>query len=268
MIQRSKSIPKQMPVLFVGHGSPVNAIEKNSFTETLSALGLRLPRPRAILVISAHWVTQGTWLTGMSQPKTIHDFRGFPRLLYDMQYPAPGCPADAEFIRRELHLDDIKVDFENWGLDHGTWSVLTHMFPEAKVPVIQMSLDENKSAEEHYELGRKISQLREHGFLLIGSGNIVHNLRKIHFLPNAKPLSWAIEFDQWVKAKLIARDFRSLVDDSPESTIRQLSVPTREHYDPLLYVLGAVNDDDELRFEFEGIDHSSISMLTFSFGRF
>jgi|TARA_Y100000590_G_C15747529_1_gene1022738 4,5-DOPA dioxygenase extradiol len=256
----TKSSKERMPILFIGHGSPMNAIEKNEFTESLSKLSSALPRPKAVLMISAHWETEGTWVTGMNNPKTIHDFYGFPKPLFDVQYPAPGDSSLAIDISSSVRDFKIEIDKNNWGLDHGTWSVLRHIYPEADVPVIQLSLDKTKSIEYHFELGQKIKYLRDNGVMIIGSGNIVHNLGELNWGENAKPHEWAIEFDEWVKGKLVERNFNSLVTDPLKSREGKLSIPTLEHYLPLLYVLGASGKDDKLLFDYEGIQNSSISM--------
>lgn len=256
---------KRMPVLFVGHGSPMNAIETNDYTRALKALGESFEKPKAIVVVSAHWLTKGTWVTEMPQPKTIHDFHGFPQALFDVQYPAPGSPEIAKLIQSEVRKPKVQGDHKEWGLDHGTWSVLRHMYPKADVPVLQLSIDLSQPAEYHFDLGQQLSQLRDKGVLLLGSGNVVHNLRQIRWEPNAKPYDWAVEFDNWFKQKLLSRDFKALIKDFHNSTAGQLSVPTLDHYLPLHYILGAANETDELKFEFEELQNGSISMRTFQF---
>ncbi len=250
----------KVPVIFLGHGSPMNAIEDNDFTRTLTRLGESLPRPQAILMISAHWETQGTWVTGMERPRTIHDFYGFPKPLSEIQYPAPGAPLLAQRLASEISSPQIKIDFEQWGLDHGTWSVLRYLYPKADIPVFQLSLDRAQSFEFHYALGRELSFFREQGVMIMGSGNIVHNLKTINWSHQATPYDWALEFDEWVKARLQERDDMSLVSDALKSRAGQLSIPTPEHYLPLLYVLGASSQSDQLVFHYEGIQNSSISM--------
>jgi 4,5-DOPA dioxygenase extradiol len=255
---------KKAPVIFIGHGSPMNAIEKNDFTKSLEGLRRLYPNPKAILCISAHWMTEGSWVTAMSKPKTIHDFYGFPQALFDVQYPAPGSPEIADLISQSTLDPKIHKDEEMWGLDHGTWSVLRHIFPDADVPVLQLSLHMEKPAEYHLKLGQQLNQLREKGILIIGSGNIVHNLRVIKWEPNPEPYDWAIEFDKWSKEKIIARDFNALINDYRKFHAGELSVPTNEHYFPLLYTLGALDENDHLTFEYEGIQNGSISMRTIS----
>ncbi len=257
---------EKMPALFIGHGSPMNAIETNDFTRMLSQLGKTIPTPEAILCISAHWMTEGSWLTKMDHPKTIHDFYGFPKSLFDVQYPAPGRPDIAGDIQNTVMNPVLHLDTENWGLDHGSWSILRHMYPEANVPVIQLSLDMRHSAEYHFKLGQELSKLRERGILIVGSGNIVHNLRTINWETHSKPLDWALEFDHWAKEKLLKRDFKALQTDFLRTEAGRLSVPTMEHYYPLQYITGLASQSDEIKFEFEEIHNASISMRCFSVG--
>lgn len=254
----------RMPVLFIGHGSPMNAIADNSYTRMLTDLGRRLPKPKAILVISAHWVTQGTWITGMDRPKTIHDFYGFPQGLFDVQYPAPGDPNLA--LETQQLVVPSQIDTQDWGLDHGTWAVLKHLYPEAKIPVLQMSLDHHATPAQHFARGEQLRKLREGGVLILGSGNLVHNLRQMSWNEKAESHSWALEFDQWTKEKLLARDIPNLLKGAEASAAAKLSIPTDEHYLPLHYILGAADSKDELRFEFEEMQNASISMRSLSFG--
>ncbi|MCM2348658.1 MAG: 4,5-DOPA dioxygenase extradiol [Bacteriovoracaceae bacterium] len=258
---------KVLPALFLGHGSPMNAIDDNRFTRFLNALGKDMTRPEAILVISAHWMTEGTWITHMERPKTIHDFYGFPQPLFDVQYPAPGRPDIAEAIQKEIVNPQIQLDHEAWGLDHGTWSVLRHLYPEADIPVMQLSVYMTQPPEYHMKLGQELAKLREKGVLIVASGNIVHNLRRIRWEHNVAPYDWAIEFDEWIKQKLLARDFKALQNDFLNTEAGKLSNPSLDHYYPLLYILGASNNKDELRFEYEEIQNASVSMRCFSFGR-
>lgn len=255
-----------MPTLFIGHGSPMNAIEQNEFTKTISNLGKSLPTPKAILMISAHWMTKKTLISGVDKPKTIHDFYGFPQHLYTIQYPAPGSPQKANEIIKSIKDPKLHLDLEEWGLDHGTWSVLNHLYPKAHIPVFQLSLDMTKPMEFHFDLGKKLNYLREQGVMIMGSGNIVHNLRQIKWDSNANVYDWAIEFDEWVKTKLVKRDFKSLMNDPLKFQAGKLSVPTLDHYLPLLYVLGASNQKDQLNFDFEGYQNASISMRCVRFG--
>ena len=253
----------KQPVLFLGHGSPMNAIAENNFTKKLNKLAQEIPIPKAILIISAHWETKGSWLTGMEKPKTIHDFYGFPKSLYEVQYPAPGSPELVSKIQKTIKTPSIHNDQNQWGLDHGTWSVLRHMYPNANIPIVQLSIDKTKPFEYHYELGQQISFLREHGVLIMGSGNIVHNLKKISWQEDAPIHDWALEFDQWVKKRAQERDFESLVKKAANTKAGQLSIPTPEHYLPLLYVLGAGGKDGDLIFDIEEIQNASIAMRSF-----
>lgn len=256
----------KMPVLFLGHGSPMNAIENNDFTQTMKKLGEDLPRPQSILMVSAHWMTKGTYVTGMRQPKTIHDFYGFPRALFDVQYPAPGYPELAVAIRHQVDDPVVHIDNQEWGLDHGTWSVLRHLYSEAQIPVVQLSLDMSKPAAYHFALGQKLQKLREQGVMIMGSGNIVHNLQEISWQTDAPAYDWALEFDQIAKNKLIQRDFKYLMNDFHATESGKLSVPTMDHYLPLMYVLGAATEKDEMSFPYEGMQNASISMRAVQFG--
>lgn len=256
----------RMPVLFIGHGNPMNALADNPFSRVLGALGKSLPRPRAVLCVSAHWMTEGSWVTHMEKPRTIHDFYGFPKELFEVQYPAPGDLGVADEIRAMVSDPKIQADNELWGLDHGTWSVLRHMYPAADLPVLQLSLNIAHPAPYHFELGAKLRGLRERGILIVGSGNIVHNLRQIRWEPDAPAYSWAVKFDAWVKERLEAGDHASLVQNALDSEEGRLSIPTPDHWYPFLYVLGASDKSDRLRFEYEGIENGSISMRCLSFG--
>lgn len=256
---------KRTPVFFIGHGSPLNAIAANAFTESLGRMRKLCANPKAILCISAHWITEGSWVTAMEKPRTIHDFYGFPQALFDIQYPAPGSPAIADLVCKIAANPQIRKDPGTWGIDHGTWSVLRHIYPEAEVPVLQLSLDMEQPPAYHFQLGKRIRDLRNEGVLIVGSGNIVHNLREIKREMDAEPYDWAREFDAWAKEKIIARDFDSLTNEFGQSQAGRSSVPTNEHYYPLLYALGAADAQDQLFFEFEGIQNASISMRTFSF---
>lgn len=264
--QSSSSKSERMPVLFIGHGSPMNAIETNEFTQTLVSLSEKVPRPRAILCVSAHWMTEGTWVTAMDRPKTIHDFYGFPKALFDIQYPAPGAPEIATLIRETVQRPSIVSDKETWGLDHGSWSVLRHMYPKADIPVLEMSVYMEQTAEYHLQLGEKLRPLRDQGILIVGSGNIVHNLQQLSWESSAAPYPWAIEFDQWSKQRLESRDFKSLATQYLKTEAGKLSVPSNDHYFPLFPVLGASDNKDEMQFEYGGIQNSSISMRAVSFG--
>jgi 4,5-DOPA dioxygenase extradiol len=256
---------KRMPVLFIGHGNPMNALKETAFTKTLNAIGKTISRPRLILCISAHWLTEGTWVTHMPQPKTVHDFYGFPQELFEVQYAAPGSPQAAELIRDTITEPSIQLDDEIWGIDHGAWSVLKHLYPQADIPVLQLSINFHHKGPYHYALGQQLRFLRDQGVLIIGSGNIVHDLQKLKWQDNAQPYDWAIEFDEWVKERLIKKEFNSLVDYRLDTQAGRLSIPTPDHYYPLLYVLGAADEHDRLKFEYEGIENASISMRCFSY---
>jgi 4,5-DOPA dioxygenase extradiol len=237
-----KDTGDRLPVLFVGHGSPMNALEDNPFSRTWRKLGKSLPRPKAILAVSAHWLTRGTAVTAMERPPTIHDFGGFPQALFDVQYPAPGNPAYAEEIRKAVHPPAIAADQE-WGLDHGTWSVLTHMYPEATIPVLQLSIDYPQPGKYHYELGRKLAGLRRKGFLIVASGNMVHNLRLIAFDKMDAPgygFDWAHEINAVFKKHILDGNHAPLLDYAALGPAAKLAIPTPDHYYPLLYALGAL----------------------------
>ena len=224
-----------LPVLFIGHGSPENALEDNEFTQGWSTLASSIPTPRLILCISAHWMTEGTAVTAMERPKTIHDFYGFPDALYQVEYPAPGSIADAEKIQKMIQSVPVSLDTD-WGLDHGTWSVLVKMYPKAEIPVLQLSLDATITRDKMFEIGKELASLRDDGVLIIGSGNVVHNLRMLSF--GGEPYPWTIEFDAQVKDYIQQGKYEHLVDYIQIPSAR-LAHPTDEHYLPLLYVLGA-----------------------------
>lgn len=258
-----KTAEKAMPVMFIGHGSPMNGISDNTFTHALSQMGQQLPdRPRAILVISAHWLTRGTHVLVAPQPQTIHDFGGFPEALYQVQYPAPGAPAFAH-ATKELITSTQVVEDDQWGLDHGAWTVLKHMYPVADIPVYQLSIDYHQSPEYHFKLATELQALRHKGVLIMGSGNIVHNLRRIVFSDNAKPFDWALSFDALVKEKLEKKAFNDLVNYHTLGTAAELSIPTNDHYLPMLYTLGLVNQNEDIQFTYEEIQNGSISMRCF-----
>lgn len=255
-----------MPILFLAHGSPMNAVESNAFTQCLSKLSTTIPIPKTILVLSAHWTTQGTWITSMKHPKTIHDFYGFPDALFNITYPAIGNPELARLIQTTLLDKNIRLDSDQWGLDHGAWSILKHIYPKADIPVIQMSLDLTQSNNFHFELGKRLHFLRsQQDVLILASGNIVHNLRQIEWKPDSTPKKLAIDFDAWFEEKLIQHDFAALTNPDLKNEMVKFSIPTWEHYLPLLYILGAVQESDTLSFIYEGFQNSSISMRSFKF---
>lgn len=254
-----------MPALFFGHGSPMNVVADNAYTQTLNKLGLTLPTPKTILSISAHWLTEGTFVTSTEKPKTIHDFYGFPQELFNIQYNAPGSQTAAMYINHLVENPRIKFDNGEWGLDHGTWTVLKHLYPKADIPVLQLSIDINQPPEFHYNLGMKLRELRKYGVMIIGSGNIVHNLRRISWKTDAEVLDWAREFDLWFKDRLEKRDFTSLMKEFNSTESGRLSVPTPDHYYPALYIMGAAADSDKMSFVYEEIQNASISMRSFMF---
>lgn len=255
-----------MPTVFVGHGNPMNALGDNAWTRGWAAIGASLPRPRAVLSVSAHWYVPATRVTAMPAPRTIHDFGGFPQPLFEVEYPAPGDPDLARRVAALLDTVTVGMD-RSWGLDHGTWSVLKHMYPAADVPVVQLSIDETRPPDFHYQLGRLLRPLRDEGVLLIGSGDVVHNLHSYAWGRHpAEPFEWARRFDARVRALLQERDHQALIDYEALGADAQLSVPTPEHYLPLLHVLGASDDDDTVTFPVEGMDGGSISMLSVQMG--
>jgi len=253
----------RMPVVFLGHGSPMNAIEDNAFHRGWADLGARLPRPRAVLCISAHWETQGVGVTAMEQPRTIHDFFGFPQALFDVRYSAPGNPALARRVSELLAPHRPALDM-SWGLDHGSWGVLIAMYPRADVPVVQLSLDMTKDGAYHYELGRALKPLRDEGVLILGSGNIVHNLRLFDWR-KPQQLDWAVRFDAVAKQRIAAGDHGDLIDFERLGEDAALSINSREHYLPLLYVLGAAEEGEPVSLFNETV-MSSISMTSVVIG--
>jgi 4,5-DOPA dioxygenase extradiol len=253
----------RMPALFLAHGNPMNALEDNAFTRSLVRLAEELPRPRAVLVVSAHWLTHGTHVLSAVSPRTIHDFGGFPQELYEVEYPAPGSPADADRVC-EL-LPEARRD-DTWGLDHASWSVLRHMWPEADVPVFELSLDAAAPTKAHWELGRGLAPLRDSGVLVVGSGNIVHSFAGVRWEPDAQPHPWAEEFDAWVAEALVGGDREALVDYQAAGPSARLSVPTNEHYLPLLYAAAMRDEHEEVAFTHTGIEMGSMSMRCVRFG--
>lgn len=265
----SLSASPRLPVLFVGHGSPLNVIQPNAYRPGWEALGTefgrRWPCPALILCISAHWLTQGWWLTGMAQPPTIHDFGGFPQALFEQQYPAPGAPELARALAAALRQPDtaqpLAVDTQDWGLDHGCWGVLKPMFPQADIPVIQLSIDYSQPSEAHYALGRQLRGLRERGVLVLASGNIVHNLRTLRReVPDNQAYDWAVDFDHWVAGLLTQGRPEALASFLQQGELARLAHPTYDHFLPLLYAAGAAHADDTVKFFNEGFQGASISM--------
>ncbi|WP_176086764.1 4,5-DOPA dioxygenase extradiol [Martelella sp. HB161492] len=251
----------RMPALFIGHGNPMNAIEDNAYSRSWHEVGENLPVPAAILCVSAHWMTSGTTLVHVGQqPATIHDFGGFPPELFAQQYPAPGAPELAQATIDLVRSSHLEADTE-WGLDHGAWSVLIRMFPKANIPVFQLSLDLRKSARAHFELAQELKVLRERGVLIIGSGNLVHNLRALR--PGAAPYDWAQIFDAHVAKSLEQRDFLSVTDALSLGRVAQLANPTPEHFLPSLYSIGVADPKDDLSFFNTSFDMASLSMRSF-----
>jgi 4,5-DOPA dioxygenase extradiol len=253
-----------MPALFIGHGNPMNAIEETEYVTAWRNVAAALPRPKAILCISAHWETDGTFVTAMDQPKTIHDFYGFPDALFQVQYPAPGSPQLAERLRELVKSTALELDHK-WGLDHGTWSVLRCMYPDADIPAVQLSLDRTKSPRFHYDLGRELAELRSEGVLIVGSGNIVHNLQTIQWHAR-EPYPWATEFDQKTAELIAFGQHAQLVDYPSLGESARLAVPTNEHYLPLLYILALQQPGEPVSFFAEGITLGSISMRSVKIG--
>ena len=256
----------RLPTIFFGHGNPMNALHDNEWSRGWAAIGQRIPRPRAVLSVSAHWYVPATALTAMAMPRTIHDFGGFPRELFEVQYPAPGNLGLVRRVREPLNPLEVRAD-HSWGLDHGTWSVLRHVIPSADVPVVQLSIDESKPPEFHYGLGRLLRPLRDEGILVIGSGDIVHNLHTYAWgQRQAEPFDWALRFEERARELVLRGDHQPLVKYESLGPDAELSVPTPEHYLPLLYVLGASDEEDSVTFPVEGMDGGSISMLSVQFG--
>ena len=255
-----------MPVVFFGHGNPLNALDDNAYTRGWQAIGQSTPRPRAILAVSAHWYLPGTHVTAMDTPRTIHDFGGFPPELYRVQYPAPGSPALAERVRGLLAPTPAGLDFA-WGLDHGTWSVLVHAFPNADIPVVQLSLDETLDARAHYRLAQRLAPLRDEGVLVVGSGNLVHNLHTFAWgRHSVAPFDWAVRFEAYAREAMLLGNDEPLVDYESLGEDALLCAPTPEHYLPLLYVLAMRAPNDPIAFPVEGVDGGSISMLSVKIG--
>ncbi|MEI8029173.1 MAG: 4,5-DOPA dioxygenase extradiol [Comamonadaceae bacterium] len=265
----------RLPVLFLGHGSPMNAIEDNQYRRSWQALGrdfgVKWPTPQLIVCVSAHWLTQGWWLTGMAQPKTIHDFGGFPKTLFDQQYPAPGFPAAAQEIAHQLRqpgsAKPVSLDLQEWGLDHGAWSVLKPMFAQADIPVIQLSMDYSRAPAEHYALGQQLKVLRQRGVLIVGSGNMVHNLRALKMNAASNDVyPWAAEFDKVIADYLMQGNFAALQDFQQLGLMAQQSHPSHEHFLPLLYCAAAVDATEVPQFFNASFQAASISMRSVVWG--
>ena len=255
-----------MPAIFFGHGNPLNALGNNSYTQGWRRIGRELPEPKAILSISAHWFVPRLAVTETPTPRTIHDFGGFPRELYEVQYPAPGDPKLARHVQKLLAPLQVELD-ASWGLDHGTWSVLRHVYPGANVPVVQLSIDETRPASYHFEIGKKLAPLRNQAILIMGSGNMIHNLHTYGWgrqIPD--PYDWAVRFETTAKEMIMAGDYESLINYERLGPDALLSIPTPDHYLPLLYVLGSTQEGEAVTFPVEGVDGGSISMLTVRVG--
>ncbi len=260
---------EEMPAIFIGHGSPMNAIEDNAFAKVWRKLGETLPKPKAVLCVSAHWETRGTFVTAMAKPKTIHDFGNFPKALYDVQYPAPGSEWLASHAQNAIQSTNVGLD-ESWGLDHGSWSFLRRMFPEADVPVVELSLDATKDAQYHYNLAKELKGLRKKGVLVIGSGNLIHNFKYLNFqaMSNTSMAhDWALEAHDDFKRLIQNDDHRSLIQYKKHSKAFQLSAPTPEHYLPMLYALALRSPKDNVSFFNDAIVGGSIDMTSFTLGK-
>lgn len=257
-----------MPALFIGHGSPMNGIEDNEFSRNWALMGKEISRPSAVLVISAHWLTHGTFITAMEHPRTIHDFGGFPQALFEVKYPAPGNPELAAYTSDLVKETPIKMDHE-WGLDHGTWTVVRHMYPDADIPVLQLSIDYHQPPGFFYSLGRELSSLRKKGVLIIGSGNMVHNLRMVAWDKLNEPeygFDWALEMNELFKTKIKAKDHQRLVDYKALGEMGRLAIPTPDHYFPLLYTLGLQQDGEEVSFFNDKAVGGSLTMTSVKIG--
>jgi 4,5-DOPA dioxygenase extradiol len=255
-----------MPVLFVGHGSPMNAIEDNEFSQRWKKLGNEIPQPLAVIVVSAHWLTAGTRITAVNNPTTIHDFGGFPQKLFDVQYPAPGNPALAFETAALVKSTQVVLDHD-WGLDHGAWSVVRNMYPDANIPVLQLSIDYSKPAQYHFDLAGELSGLRKKRILIMGSGNMVHNLRLMSWeMINGGGFDWAIEMNEKFKKSILSRDDNSLINYSSFGKAAELAIPTPDHYYPLMYSLGLRNSDDEITLFNDKPVGGSLTMTSVIFG--
>jgi 4,5-DOPA dioxygenase extradiol len=267
-LDNKENFEKKMPVLFVGHGSPMNAIENNEFSNYWKKLATEIEKPKAVLCISAHWLTKGTFVTAMDFPKTIHDFGGFPKELSEVIYPAPGSHELALETSKLITSTSVGLDHD-WGLDHGTWSIVKNMYPDAEIPVLQLSIDYNKPANYHYELAKEISALRKKGVLIIGSGNMVHNLGKVAWDKMNEPnygFDWAIEMNDIFKKKIEANDHQALIQYEKLSSSALLAIPTPDHYYPLLYSLGLQEKDDTIQFFNDKLVAGSLTMTSVKIG--
>ena len=258
----------KLPTLFIGHGSPMNGIEDNEFSNTWKKLGKEIFKPRAVLVISAHWLTNGTFVTAMEKPKTIHDFGGFPKELFEVEYPAPGSPELAQEISKNIVSTSVGLDHD-WGLDHGAWTVIRHMYPNADIPVLQMSIDYSKPASYHYKLAKQLVSLRKKGVLIVGSGNMVHNLRMIAWDKLNEPefgYDWAKEINQIFKEKISSNSHNDLIAYEKLGSAAKLAIPTPDHYFPLIYTLALQGKNDEISFFNDKAVGGSLTMTSVKFG--
>lgn len=255
----------KLPAVFLGHGTPMYAIEPCHYTDAWVKLGKSLPRPKAILMISAHWLTRQTWVTAMEKPQTIHDFGGFPAELFAQQYPAPGSPNLAKLVQEVMAPTPVILEEHEWGLDHGAWAVLKYMYPEADIPVVQLSLDATLTDEQHYELAKKLRPLREQGILIVASGNVVHNLMLMN-RSGGKGSDWAHRFNDYFKEHLLDNHHQPLIHPLDMGVDAKMSIPTPEHYWPALYILAQQEEGDAVEIVSDGIDMGSISMLSFTVG--
>lgn len=265
MVDEFPSSPK-MPVIFIGHGHPINALLDNNFTQAIARLGERLEKPKAIMVVSAHWQTKGSFVSANPQPKAIYDFKGLDERLFQIKYEPKGCPKIAKEVTESVRNNQIQ-EAQAMGLDHGAWTVLKHLYPKADVPVFQLSLDSELSPGSHFRLASELKRMRDKGVLIIGSGNVVHNLRTVDWNNiNARALDWAVEFDELVKESLNDRDFQALVNYQSFGAISQMAHPTQEHFLPMLYALGLAEEKEDVKYLFEGFQFGSASMRSFQIG--
>ena len=251
----------KMPVVFEGHGSPMNAIEDNEYSRTWKSIGKRIPKPEAILSISAHWYTKGTKIQNEEQTETIYDMYGFPKELYEIVYNSPGSPSIAK-ISKELISRETEY-YNSWGIDHGTWSVLVHMYPDRDIPVFQISIDAQAPAETHYKIGKELKSLREKGVLIFGTGNIVHNLRLVDWHKGSKGFDWAYEFDEYIYENIIEKNYGNILRYDELGDVAKLAVPTPDHFYPLLYTLGAVDGEDKVSTFNKSCELGSLTMTSY-----
>lgn len=267
----SETLPNEsnrMPLLFVGHGSPMNAIEDNEFSQRWLQMAKEIPQPKAVLCISAHWLTRGTHVTAMEHPQTIHDFGGFPKALFDVEYPAPGNPALANEVKQMIKSTHVGLNHD-WGLDHGTWSVVKRMYPDAKIPVLQLSIDYGMPAQYHFNLAKELAELRKKGVLIIGSGNMVHNLGMIAWNKLNEPeygFDWALEINSVFKKNISERNYKALINYESLGTAAKLAIPTPDHYYPMIYSLGLIESKDEISFFNDKAVGGSLTMTSFKAG--